>query len=170
MVLWNNSRKRTNLWNNGREKIAPWIIFIIILTAAKGADFSQNGGGPTHTMEQQTNNFHSRKISISDIVEIPPISIYQNMPGARGRPKSPWWSHFQTVDGRIVSSCYVLSLPYLIFVIFSPPIQFSAQFLSTQKRVNRDETIQAKNSVNCHKTDFTTKNRINFRFLHICHV
>ena len=60
MVLWNNSRKRTNLWNNGREKTAPWIIFIIILTAAKGADFSQNGGGPTHTMEQQTNNFHSQ--------------------------------------------------------------------------------------------------------------
>ena len=30
------------------------------MTAAKGADFSQNGGGPTHTMEQQTNNFHSQ--------------------------------------------------------------------------------------------------------------
>ena len=110
MILWNNSRKRTNLWNNGREKTAPWIIFIIILIAAKGVDFSQNGFGPTYTMEQQTNNFHSRKISISDIFEIPTISIYQNMPGARGRPKSPWWSYFQTVDGRIVSSCYVLSL------------------------------------------------------------
>ena len=59
---------------------------------------------------------------------------------------------------------------YLIFVIFSPPIQFLAQFLSTQKRVNRDKTDYTKNSVNCHKTDFTTKNRINFRFLHICHV
>ena len=41
---------------------------------------------------------------------------------------------------------------------------------STQKRVNRDKTDYAKNSVNCHKTDFTTKNRVNFRFLHICHV
>ena len=30
---------------------------------------------------------------------------------------------------------------YLIFVIFSPPIRFAAQFLSTQKRVNRDKTI-----------------------------
>ena len=30
------------------------------MTAAKGDDFSQNGGGPTHTMEQQTNNFHSQ--------------------------------------------------------------------------------------------------------------
>ena len=59
---------------------------------------------------------------------------------------------------------------YLIFVIFSPPIQFLAQFFSTQKRVNRDKTDYAKNSVNCHKTDFTTKNRVNFRFLNICHV
>ena len=33
------------------------------------------------------------------------------MPGARGRPKSLWWSHFQTVEGRIVSACHVLSLP-----------------------------------------------------------
>ena len=40
---------------------------------------------------------------------------------------------------------------------------------STQKRVNRDKTDYAKNSVNCHKTDFTTKNRENFRFLYICH-
>ena len=40
-----------------------------------------------------------------------------------------------------------LLLTYLIFVIFSPPIQFLAQFFSTQKRVNRD------------KTDFATKQR-----------
>ena len=56
---------------------------------------------------------------------------------------------------------------YLIFVIFSPPIQFSPQFFSTQKRVNRNKTDYAKNSVNCHKTDFTTKSRVNFRFLHL---
>ena len=33
---------------------------------------------------------------------------------------------------------------YLIFVIFSPPIQFLAQFFSTQKRVNRANTDFAK--------------------------
>ena len=38
-------------------------------------------------------------------------------------------------------------LAYLIFVIFSPRIQFLAQFFSTQKHVNRD------------KADFATKQR-----------
>ena len=51
----------------------------------------------------------------------------------------------------------VINSQRLIFVIFSPPIQFLAQFLSTQKRVNRDKTDYGKNSVNCHKTDFTNK-------------
>ena len=36
---------------------------------------------------------------------------------------------------------------YLIFIIFSPRVQFLAQFFSTQKRVN------------CTKTDFATKQR-----------
>ena len=49
--------------------------------------------------------------------------------------------------------------PYLIFVIFSTP-----------KRVNRAKENFAKNCVNRHKTDFTTKNRVTCRFLHICHV
>ena len=32
------------------------------------------------------------KISISDIFQVSVISIYQSMPGARGRPKNPLWS------------------------------------------------------------------------------
>ena len=73
ITLWNNSRKKTSIWNNDRKKISLWIIFITVLTAAKVADFSQNGGGPTHTMEHQTNNFHSHKISISEILRALPF-------------------------------------------------------------------------------------------------
>ena len=36
------------------------------------------------------------------------------------------------------------TVPHLIFVIFSPPIQFLAQFFSTQKHVNRAKTDFAK--------------------------
>ena len=38
------------------------------------------------------------KISISDIFQVSVISIYQSMPGARGRPKSPWWSQTWSVS------------------------------------------------------------------------
>ena len=38
------------------------------------------------------------KISISDIFQVLVISIYQSMPGARGRPKSPWWSQTWSVS------------------------------------------------------------------------
>ena len=65
---------------------------------------------------------------------------------------------------------WLLQWSYLIFVIFSPPIQFWAQFFSMQKGINHDTTDFAKNSVNRHKTDFTAKNRVNFIFIHICHV
>ena len=76
-----------------------------------------------------------------------------------------------TIQNRHLQSPEITAFDsYLIFVIFSPRAQFLAQFFSTQKRVNRAKTNFAKNSVNRHKTDFTTKNRVNFRFLHICHV
>ena len=39
----------------------------------------------------------------------------------------------------------------LIFVIFSPPLQFLAQFLSMRKRINRDLKGFEKNSINRHK-------------------
>ena len=82
-------------------------------------------------------------------------------------------SYFHNYNNFTITIFRVNPCPYLIFVIFSPPIQFSAQFFSTQKRVNHNKTDYAKNSVNCHKTDFTTKSRVNFRFLHlltVCHV
>ena len=57
--------------------------------------------------------------------------------------------------------------PYLISIIF---ITMLVHFFSMQSCIYRDKTDYAKNSVNCHRTDFRTKNRVNFRFLHICHV
>ena len=67
-----------------------------------------------------------------------------------------------------------------VIVLILIPIPHICHFFSTytifgsifsmQKRLNHDKTDYAENSVNCHKTDFTTKNRENFRFLHICHV
>ena len=79
-----------------------------------------------------------------------------------------FWHTGEHLEQLKASERVPMSIPHICH--FSPPIQFLAQFFSTQKRVNRDKTDYAKNSVNCHKTDFTTKNRVNFRFLHICHV
>ena len=44
-----------------------------------------------------------------------------------------------------------IKFSYLIFVIFSPRVQFLAQFFSTQKRVNRTKKISRQNSVTCKK-------------------
>ena len=55
---------------------------------------------------------------------------------------------------------------YLTFVIFS----HLAQFFSTQKRVNRYKTDFVTKQRKLQNTDFATKNRLNFRFLQICHV
>ena len=55
----------------------------------------------------------------------------------------------------------------LIFVIFSPHIQFWVQCFSTKKRVNRNKTFFRQNSVNCNKT---TSCGVISKILHICHV
>ena len=45
----------------------------------------------------------------------------------------------------------------LIFVIFSPLMQFLDKIFSTQKCVHHDTTVSRQNCVNCKKTDFITK-------------
>ena len=57
---------------------------------AKGADFSQN-------RKQQFCMI--TKYPFQTFIEVSAISIIQSMPGARGRPKRPTWSHFQTFEG-----------------------------------------------------------------------
>ena len=81
----------------------------------------------------------------------------------------------------------VMVMAYLIFVIFSPHMQFLDNCFSTQKRVNRDKTDLPQKYVNCDKTNVTTKKQDfrhmeafftsqtcqmwrNFRFLHIFHM
>ena len=61
---------------------------------------------------------------------------------------------------------FVTCIPH-ICNFFSTYTIFGSIF-STQMCVNRYKTDYSKNSVNCQKTDFTTRNRVNFRFLHIC--
>ena len=56
---------------------------------------------------------------------------------------------------------------YLIFVILSPHKKiWGSIFLHTKAGKSRQNRIATKQ----HKSGFTTKNRVNFRFLHICRV
>ena len=64
------------------------------------------------------------------------------------------------------------SFPYLIFVIYSPHMQFCFNFLSTQKRLNRDKTNLQQTCVN-NKTNFRTKKHEYYTcggIFHITHI
>ena len=77
-----------------------------------------------------------------------------------------WWSSGlkKIVSSRMI--IFVTCIPHICH-FFSTYTIFGSIF-STQMCVNRYKTDYSKNSVNCQKTDFTTRNRVNFRFLHIC--
>ena len=73
------------------------------------ADFSQN-------RKQQFCMI--TKYPFQTFIEVSAISIIQSMPGARGRPKRPTWSHFQTIEGGLWVHAMFYHYSQFVQVIF----------------------------------------------------
>ena len=58
------------------------------------------------------------KYPFQTFIEVSAISIIQSMPGARGRPKRPTWSHFQTIEGGLWVHAMFYHYSQFVQVIF----------------------------------------------------